>query len=525
MSKFARAATTKVRTRSDTPDAVTHEGGGGFSRDAKSELFLLGVTNMVNENTFYESGSTRDARFETLAKQVIAEDPAWVGSFIPYLRDELHMRSASVVLACLFAKERLGQTASEGTPSIRSVVSSAIRRADEPSELLAFWMSRWGRRIPKPVKRGLADAIQFRYNERNALKWDSDRSTVRMGDVIELVHPEPVAPWQSDLFRYLIDDRHGRAWTPTETSNGIYEHLKMIAARRDLEALPVAKRRKRLGMKRFVKDREAAGITWEWLGGWLQGPMDKEAWESVIPEMGYMALLRNLRNFEQAKVSVAVKQDVIAKLTDPDEVAKSRQLPIRFYSAYKAAGKEWDEALERALNLTLKNIPRLEGNTLVMVDASGSMTGPLSGRSQAARWELATLFGAALTLRNSGKLYAYHNEKIEVAVRSRESVLQAIAAVGQFVGGGTWTWKNTKEAFDAGSFDRIVIVTDEQAHDREVGLPKEVPIYTFNVAGYRYGHAPSFNESKRYTFGGLTDAGFAAIAALEAGLEGIAKVA
>ena len=132
--------------------------------------------------------------------------------------------------------------------------------------------------------------------------------------------------------------------------------------------------------------------------------MDKEAWESVIPEMGYMALLRNLRNFEQAKVSVAVKQDVIAKLTDPDEVAKSRQLPIRFYSAYKAAGKEWDEALERALNLTLKNIPRLEGNTLVMVDASGSMTGPLSGRSQAARWELATLFGAALTLRNSGKL-------------------------------------------------------------------------------------------------------------------------
>jgi hypothetical protein len=47
----------------------------------------------------------------------------------------------------------------------------------------------------------------------------------------------------------------------------------------------------------------AAGVTWEALAGWLQGPMDKAAWEAIIPSMGVMALARNLRNFDEAGVS------------------------------------------------------------------------------------------------------------------------------------------------------------------------------------------------------------------------------
>src|SRR5215510_4561644 len=98
--------TSPVATRSDTADAFTHEGGAGFLRDAKGELFLLAVTNMVGEGTFYESARDRDRRFAKLVAQVTKEDPAWIAAFVPFLRREMHLRSASVVMAAEFAHAR-----------------------------------------------------------------------------------------------------------------------------------------------------------------------------------------------------------------------------------------------------------------------------------------------------------------------------------------------------------------------------------------------------------------------------------
>ena len=65
--------------------------------------------------------------------------------------------------------------------------------------------------------------------------------------------------------------------------------------------------------------------------------------------------------------------------------------------------------------------------------------------------------------------------------------------------------------------DRVVIVTDEQAHDGNPGgvIPTTVPLYTWNLAGYRHGYGPG--EPNRHTFGGLTDAAFRLIPLMEAG--------
>jgi hypothetical protein len=38
-------------------------GAPGYPRDAKGELFLLAVSNMVGEDTFYEASGARDSRF------------------------------------------------------------------------------------------------------------------------------------------------------------------------------------------------------------------------------------------------------------------------------------------------------------------------------------------------------------------------------------------------------------------------------------------------------------------------------
>lgn len=496
MSKFAsRAAVLSAPIRTTGVIGVTHEGGIGHARDAKSELFLLAVTNMVGEGTFYEAGKTRDERYARLIAQVTTEDPAWVRAFVPFLRDRLNMRSAALVMAAEYVKA--------GGVNGRSVVSSALSRADEPAEMLAYWAAVHGRHIPKPVKRGVADAAVRLYNEWAALKYDGSDAKWRMADVLDLTHPTPKAEWQAALFRYLLAKRHKRDELPTEG-------LPTITANRELEALPLADRR---GVLADPDRLKAAAFTWERLSGWLQGPMDAAAWEAIIPSMGYMALLRNLRNFEDAKIAPVARDAVAARLADLAEVAKSRQLPLRFYSAWANVGTlSYGPAIETALDACLANVPAFKGRTLVLIDVSGSMAAPLSDKSKAMRWQVAALFGLAVATRaEKADVVAFQSGTTQIYVRPNTSLLRGVDAVAPFVGGGTDTFGALRAHF--ADHDRVIIVTDEQA---AYGLPivTKCPIYTFNVAGYKMGHLPS-GVDNRYTFGGLTDAAFDLIPLLE----------
>src|SRR5262249_26472529 len=151
----------------------------------------------------------------------------------------------------------------------------------------------YGRKIPMPVKRGIADAARRLYTERAALRYDGLARQIRMADVIELTHPSPRDHFQSALFRYLLDRRHHDDAVAAPTV------LPLLAAAAQLDAVPVDDRRALL-RERGPAALAEAGYSWERLSGWLPGGMDAEAWEAVIPSMGVMALVRNLRNFDQA---------------------------------------------------------------------------------------------------------------------------------------------------------------------------------------------------------------------------------
>src|SRR5690606_42339 len=120
------------------------------------------------------------------------------------------------------------------------------------------------------------------------------------------------------------------------------------------------------------------------------------------------ALLRNLRNFEKAGVSAQVLRQVADRIADPEQVAKSRQFPYRFYSAYKATGSlTFAPALEAALEASVANIPTFDGRTLVAIDTSGSMSNPASGRSTVQMSHIAALFGAAVSARSDCDVIIY----------------------------------------------------------------------------------------------------------------------
>jgi hypothetical protein len=512
VSKFNRTGTRTAVfspvTTETTPSGTTYEGAPGYARDPRSELFLLAVSNMVGEQTFYEAAGERDNRYSALVRKLAVDDPEWTGRFLRWLRGEGNLRSASIVGAAEFAKGRL-DTGADGHS--RQVVASVCQRADEPGELLAYWTSAYGRAVPKPVKRGVADAAARLYDERSLLKYDSDTRGFRFGDVLELAHPSPRADWQGDLFAHAISRRHDR-------DEAAPESLTMLRARAELMALPVEQRRDVLTDPERLR---AAGMTWESLAGWLQGPMDATAWQAVIPSMGYMALLRNLRNFDEAGVGDDVAAKVAAKLADPEQVARSRQLPMRFLSAYKAAPSlRWAWALEQALGHSLSNVPALSGRTLILVDMSASMSwAHLSGRSELTYAAAAAVFGSALALRcDQADLVRFGSDSQPVPFKRGESVLRIVQRFGGM--GSTQTAAAIRRHY--ARHDRVVIVTDEQVWGGWLGeqptavVPGRVPVYTWNLAGYKHGHGPS-GSANRHTFGGLSDAAFRMVPLLEAG--------
>ena len=269
MSKFSGTRRRPLRTNLAAPvrttgrHTLTHEGGLAHVRDPESELFLLAATNMVGEDTFYEGASARDARFVALVHHVTAANPAFVAGLAPYLRTTLLMRSAAVVMAAEYV--------AAGGPHGRAVVDGVLQRADEPAELLGYWLTTRGRNVPMPIKRGVADAARRLYTERAAVRYDGLSRQVRMADVIELAHPQPRDDGQSALFRWLLDRRHH------DDALANVDRLPVLAAAAALDAVPVDDRRSVL-RERGPAALAAAGFSWERLSGWLPGGMDAEAW-------------------------------------------------------------------------------------------------------------------------------------------------------------------------------------------------------------------------------------------------------
>jgi hypothetical protein len=502
MSKFAKTAAVQARgpVNVSKTSTVTFEGAPGVEFKAKGELFLLAVTNMVGEDRFYESANTRDNRYVDLIRKVAVSDPAWIAGFIPFLRNEMNMRSASMVMAVEAAKAMV----EKGVPGGRQLIALGMSRADEPAEALGYWISNYGRKMPSAIKRGIADAANNLYNEYSAIKYDSSGSNVRMADVISLTHPAPVGS-QSNLFRYLLDSRYGNVADS-------YEGLDMVNRYRELWRVPQADRVALLNDPEFFK---GSGFTWESVSSWA-GKMDAEVWEAIIPHMGYMALIRNLRNFEQAGVAAKVMKEVAARISDPEAVAKSRQFPYRMLSAYLAAGSgKFDSALEEALDYSCYNVPVFDGKTLVLVDTSGSMGNFVSAKSSVQCAQVAFLFGAAVIKKSGGRLVQFADESKAVKFNKGDSVLRLVTNISYGAVGHGTNFKGAIESYLDDSYKRLVIFSDMQtATAPPIGF-KGIT-YAFDLGGY--GRTPFTSKHDRvFHLGGFSDAVFKLIPLIERG--------
>lgn len=511
----ANKATNKIDTTGER--ISTFEGGTGWKRTPKAELFLAAVTSL-NEDTFYEKADARADRIAGLVKQV-ADDNVWLEGMIGWLRQEAGLRAVPAMIAAEAVHARLEAGLTGGN---RALVSAAIGRLDESSEFLAYWFARFGRKVPSAVKRGIADALNKSVTENSVLKWQGRmaRGAFTLADVVNLTHPKPSDKYRENLFGAIIDSAYGRE--PN------LEELSIMAARRDFLNLTKDEKIKVLSDKetadRIIKD---ARLTHEVIAGTI-GAIPTEVWDNLIDHMGYQALRMNLNRISNAGVSYDTIEKINRKLRDTEAITRAKTMPINFLSAYRNAPLDFAAALQAGANSVLDNVPELPGRTLLLLDRSGSMGSRLSERSSLSRQDAANMFAAAFALKNKGRVdvVAFDTQVEKVKITSND-LLRVVDNDMPSARGGTDTAKALRESYNG--HDRILIISDEQSLGArkwwgseytvdevlDERVPAHVNVFTWNLAGYEAAHMEA--KERRWSLGGLTDKGFELIPLLERG--------
>jgi Mg-chelatase subunit ChlD len=315
-----------------------------------------------------------------------------------------------------------------------------IQRADELAEFVAIYWADGRTPLSAQVKKGLAAAFT-NFDEYAMSKYDRS-GPVKLRDVLFLSHARPRDAAQAEMWKRLAA---GELRTPD---------------------------------------------TWEVA---LSSGGDKRAhWERLLVEgrLGALALLRNLRNMKDAGVS----EDYIAAALET--MRTDRVLPFRFLAAARHA-PEWEPSLERAMFRSLENADKLAGHTILLVDVSGSMVAPLSARSTMLRTDAA--YGLAVLLSEVAEkvtVYTFSNTCVRVAPRRGFALRDAMELSQPH--SGTMLGAALDQVRE--QYDRIIVITDEQSHDR-AGPPRGKG-YMINVASNRNGvgyvpwtHIDGFSEA------------------------------
>lgn len=401
----------------------THEGGAGVPpKNPLHELRRAVASCLLWENQFYESGTAIGERIAQLVAQV--PTPEDVALLAIEARTDMKLRHAPLWLLAGLAKR--------GTPASANHVAAIIRRADEMGELLAMILGgtdkrTTGQKVPASIKRGIAKAFA-RFDAYQLGKYDRAKAGISLKDVLRLVHPKPADEAQAALWKSIID---GTLASPD---------------------------------------------TWEVA---LSGGADKkETFERLLRDgkLGYLALLRNLRNMTEAKCDPdLVKSAILARK------GAGGVFPFRFIAAARAA-PHLEPALDEALCAQIESLPVLPGKTVVLVDVSGSMGTQLSGKSDLTRMDAA----AALASIIPGDVRVVTFSQAVVEVPPRRGMAGVEAVIRSQPHSSTYLGAALNAVNQQIPYDRIIVITDEQSHDA-VGGHVGKHGYMVNVASYQNG--------------------------------------
>lgn len=407
----------------------THQGAPAKRIKPEQQLRRSVLSCLLWEKEFYEDGKDIASRILEAAAQV---DAATVSALAVEARNVHGLRHVPLLL--------LTDLIRRGGSGVSDTVADTIRRADEMAELVSIYWRGGKKPLSKQMKLGLAKAFG-KFSEYQLAKYDRE-GPVRLRDVLFMTHPKPKDDEQVALF------------------------------------------------KRVAERQLVTPDTWEVS---LSGGADKrETFERLIREgkLGYLALLRNLRNMMDAGCDRQLVANAIIARKGAELV-----LPFRYVAAARAC-PQLEPYIDQALCEAVSTGPRLSGQTAILVDVSGSMGEKLSAKSDLTRMDAAAALASVVN--GDVRVFTFSYNVVEVPPRRGMAGIDAV--IRSQPHGGTYLGQAVTALNSNVNYDRLIVITDEQSADR-VPDPKGKG-YMINVAsaknGVGYGkwcHIDGFSEA------------------------------
>ena len=387
-------------------DSLNRAGGPAFALDLKERFATRLMTCLVGEPKFY-GDTTQELVDET--KRLCQQDPMFVLQAAIYAREQMFLRTAPLILLrwlvpCLSRRD------------LTIGVQRICTRPDQLVDLMHYYHSTQEKRT---VANNLKSAIRTKLTQYS--QYQLAKYPAGLKSLIKLSHPP-----RSEDFHALIENRMA---PPLTWEVELTRH----------------------GNKAEVWDRLLA--------------------EDAVP---YMALIRNLRNILGSGAnSIGLVCD---RLEDPARVRGSKQFPFRFLSSLRALEQsdlkhdgrygQAIDALSKAFEISLGNLPHLPGRTVFLIDHSGSMKRQLSSRGSVSYMDVAdTLAIVGAVMCESALPVAFASEAAVIEVPPGLSTLKAIGAMQNIdVGYATALAKgfDLLRTLSIGA-DRVIILSDMQA--------------------------------------------------------------
>lgn len=397
----------RFNTKSQGTKTTNLAGGQAYKQSPELELVSILSTSFANE-TFYRSGNDTFARLISL---IIDCDKDFVAKAAIYARTQFGMRSITHVVASELAQHITGK------PWAKNFYNKIIYRPDDMGEILSYHFSKNGKET-NAMKKGFAKAFE-RFDKYSLAKYRGEGKGMKLIDVVNIVHPVPVEKNAEAINALVKGELKSFDTWETELSKA--------------------------GQEAETEDQKAE--------------FKKDVWVKLVREkkLKYYALLRNLRNIiEQAPEII---NEALQQLTDEVLIKKSLVLPFRYLTAYEEVQKLNDGkivrtvlmALNKAVDISVSNVPKFDGETLVVLDESGSMSGKPS--------IIGSLFSAVLIKSNNADFITFSDNARYRNVNPMDSTITISQSI-KFASGGT----NFHAIFQTANkkYDRVIILSDMQ---------------------------------------------------------------
>lgn len=399
---------------------VNLAGGEAYKQSPELELVSILLTSFAND-TFYKKANDT---FETLKALIVKCDKKFVAQAAIYARTHFGMRSITHVAASELAKHISGEKWA------KDFYTAVVYRPDDMMEILSYHAANNGK-VPNSIKKGFAKAFD-KFDKYALAKYRGEGKGYKLIDVVNLVHPVPVEKNKEAINALVKGELKSFDTWETELSK-----TGQIATNEEEKA-----------------------------------DLKKEVWVKLIREkkLGYFALLRNLRNIiEQAPEMI---KEALEQLVNEAAIKKSLVLPFRFLTAFEEIQKLTDGkivrdvliALNKAVDIAVSNVPVFDGETLVVLDVSGSMAGKPA--------QIGSLFASVLIKSNNADFITFSDNSQYRNVNPMDSTI-TIANSIRFASGGT----NFRSIFQVANkkYDRVFILSDMQGW-----IGYETPTREFN---------------------------------------------